>query len=349
MRMRTKQIRSFILDNVEKYPKDIVIATAKEFGISRQAVLKHVGNLIDEGLIKAFGSRNKREYELCNKGYYFRYAIPGISESDIYVNDIEPLISEFPDNVVDIVQYVFTEMANNANDHSEGSTLSVVVMFTDKFILVVLVDDGIGIFKKISDSLNLNNEKQAILELDKGKFTTDPDNHSGEGIFFSSKSCDFFRILSGENEFKHVCLDGGYDGADFLKDCDFNDGTTISFAISKNSNRKLKDIFDKYADDDYGFSRTIVQVDLLRSGRENLISRSQAKRLVTRFEKFKFIELDFSGVDSIGQAFADEIFRVFQNRYPEIIIEPINTTADVDKMINRAIVKREEQMNNSGS
>lgn len=30
-----------------------------------------------------------------------------------------------------------------------------------------------------------------------------------------------------------------------------------------------------------------------------------------RFERFRNIELDFKGVDEIGQAFADELFRVY--------------------------------------
>ena len=82
--------------------------------------------------------------------------------------------------------------------------------------------------------------------------------------------------------------------------------------------------------------KTQVPVFLAIYGNENLISRSQAKRLLVRFEKFKTIILDFEGVDMIGQAFADEIFRVFQNTHPTIDIRPINTNEQVEKMISRA-------------
>jgi len=64
-------------------------------------------------------------------------------------------------------------------------------------------------------------------------------------------------------------------------------------------------------DNDFGFSKTHIPVFLAAYGEDNLISRSQAKRLLVRFERFKEIILDFENVESIGQAFADEIFRVF--------------------------------------
>jgi hypothetical protein len=52
-------------------------------------------------------------------------------------------------------------------------------------------------------------------------------------------------------------------------------------------------------------------VRLAKYGNDQLISRSQAKRLLARIELFKIVLFDFSGVETIGQAFADEIFRVF--------------------------------------
>jgi len=45
--------------------------------------------------------------------------------------------------------------------------------------------------------------------------------------------------------------------------------------------------------------------------------------------------LDFSGVEMIGQAFADQIFRVFRNEHPDINLVRINTNDDVEKMVHR--------------
>ena len=82
--------------------------------------------------------------------------------------------------------------------------------------------------------------------------------------------------------------------------------------------------------------KTTVLLALERSKHQDLISRSQAKRVLSRFERFREVLLDFKGVSSIGQAFADEIFRVFKQSHPDVVILAINTTPEVDKMISRA-------------
>ena len=65
------------------------------------------------------------------------------------------------------------------------------------------------------------------------------------------------------------------------------------------------------------------------------MSRSQAKRLLTNLEEFNHIILDFDGITFIGQGFADEIFRVYQNKRPTLIIKNINLITEVKKMIQR--------------
>ena len=65
------------------------------------------------------------------------------------------------------------------------------------------------------------------------------------------------------------------------------------------------------------------------------MSRSQAKRLVARFEHFQKVILDFQDVTSIGQGFADQIFRVYQNEHPNVQLFVINATEDIKDMITR--------------
>jgi uncharacterized protein (DUF1330 family) len=76
---------------------------------------------------------------------------------------------------------------------------------------------------------------------------------------------------------------------------------------------------------------------LVRYGDEVLVSRSQAKRLLARVDRFKIVILDFEGVNSIGQAFADEIFRVFRLKNRDTEIHHINANRDVEDMIVRAL------------
>lgn len=75
---------------------------------------------------------------------------------------------------------------------------------------------------------------------------------------------------------------------------------------------------------------------------ENPVSRSQVKRLLARFDCFKEVMLDFERVPMIGQAFADEVFRVFQAQQPDIRLWWRHTEPDMERMIRRAIVKGKE-------
>ncbi|MHB8453944.1 MAG: STAS-like domain-containing protein [Acidiferrobacterales bacterium] len=113
------------------------------------------------------------------------------------------------------------------------------------------------------------------------------------------------------------------------------------------SNRKnYKRIFDQSSTgEDYGFNRTVVPVRLAQYGNDQLISRSQAKRLLARVELFKTVLFDFAGIDTIGQGFSDEIFRVFAKRHPEIELIPIHANSQVKRMIAHAMgaVSPEEQ------
>ena len=77
--------------------------------------------------------------------------------------------------------------------------------------------------------------------------------------------------------------------------------------------------------------------ELAQYGTDPLISRSHAKRILACLESFAEAILDFSGVDSIGQAFADEIFRVFARAHPGVKLTPIHANEEVNRMIRRAI------------
>jgi hypothetical protein len=87
---------------------------------------------------------------------------------------------------------------------------------------------------------------------------------------------------------------------------------------------------------DYAFSKTVVPVKMAEQSPNDLVSRSQAKRLLLRIDRFRTVVLDFQNVNQIGQAFADEIFRVFAHSHPGIDMQFINTNQEVLKMIRRA-------------
>jgi len=338
---RGKQIRAFILKNISGHPSEITSMTGEKFNISRQAVNKHLQRLIKEKKLKSSGSTRKKTYHINNVIIHsFVMPLANGDENKVWVEEIEPKLKNLPDNVKYIWNYGFTEMLNNAIDHSNGKTVTIVMYENAIGYNILIHDNGEGIFKKIKRILKLDDERHAVLELAKGKLTTDPDNHSGEGIFFSSRMFDSFTISSGDVYFTH----NHYAPEDWIMENDSNlTGTFVDMEIANDSSRDAEEVFDDFTsdDEDYGFNQTVVPVRLAQYGNEKLISRSQAKRLIARFEKFKTVLLDFSDIGSIGQAFADQVFRVFNNQHPKTKIIALNMNKSVEKMINRALTHDE--------
>lgn len=336
VRPRGESIRRYIIENINKNPKDISRITSEKFGISRQAVNKHLQRLTAEHTLQESGKTRNRAYKivpLVEAKQHFELKA-GLQEDVVWRESIRPAIEPLPENVSGIWHYGFTEMFNNAIDHSGGKTISVHIKKTATYTEILILDDGVGIFRKIRQALNLLDERHAILELSKGKLTTDPRNHTGQGIFFTSRMFDSFDILSGGVYFSHE-----FDKEEnwILEREKSMDGTAVWMKLNNHASRTSRKIFGQYSSgDDYGFTRTVVPVKLAQYDNDQLISRSQAKRVLARVELFKIVIFNFEGVHAIGQAFADEIFRVFANNHPEIQLLTEKTGSEVKRMIERA-------------
>lgn len=198
---------------------------------------------------------------------------------------------------------------------------------------VLISDDGVGIFKKIKDYFHYASIDEAICELFKGKLTTDAENHSGEGIFFSSKMMDdFFIVSSGK-----IFTNNRYDNSRIIDLAAENlAGTCVIMELSNFTHKNPKEVFDLYANADGGFVRT--KVPLKNNFDTAPVSRSQAKRVCNRLERFKEVIIDFDGVQWMGQGFAHQLFVVFARNHEEIDITSINMNEDVTKMYNHVMM-----------
>ena len=333
---RREEIRTFILQNIEHHPGDIARLVSDAFGISRQAANKHLKQLVDENFLEVQGNTRNRRYDaksLMEWSGTFNIT-PDLAEDVIWSDEISLRLKGMPAQAMDIWNHGFTEMFNNAVDHSEGKVIDVQLSVSATTADISLSDDGIGIFKKIQQKLRLPDERQAALELAKGKFTTAPDRHSGEGIFFTSRMFDSFEILSGGIYFTHESEEE--DQWTIERDRVFP-GTIVRMILNNYTSRSIENVFNQFSiGDDHAFSRTVVPVKLAQYGDSKLVSRSQAKRLVVRFDQFKTVILDFEDVNSVGQAFADEVFRVFQKQHPDLELSFVNANTSVTRMIERA-------------
>ena len=333
---RGEDIRRFILSNVEMHPREIATLTAANFRITRQAVHKHLKKLVIEKALTPEGRTKNRSYRLASLGEWRNLypIVPGLAEDQVWSKDISPVLGKLPQNVLDIWHFCFTEMFNNVIDHSGGTEVGIQIARTAANTQIRLMDNGIGIFKKIQAALNLMDERHAILELSKGKLTTDPKHHTGQGIFFTSRLVDSFEILSGGVFFTHPF---GTQDTWMLEQPASPVGTTVFMKLDNQSSRTDKAVFDRFSSgEDYGFTKTVVPVKLAQSGEDKLISRSQAKRLLSRIELFKVVVFNFEGIETIGQAFADEIFRIFARDHPATEVVAINANQEVQQRISSA-------------
>ncbi len=345
VRPRGEEIRRYILENVKHNPNAISRLASDHFSITRQAINGHLNRLVDEGSLREKGKTRNKTYELAQLVEWsqeYQLNTSSAPEEDlVWREDISGVLGPLPENVRDIWAYGFTEMFNNARDHSAGSSVGVSIEKTAVSTQMLIADDGVGIFRKIQKAMNLLDERHAVFELSKGKLTTAPDRHSGEGIFFTSRVFDRFNILSGGVSFAHQFGDD----EDWLSERKTPaDGTAVFMSLNNHTARTTKKVFDHYAggDDSYGFNKTVVPLELAQYGNDKLISRSQAKRVMARVDLFTTVVLDFKDVSTIGQAFADELFRVFAKEHAGIDLVPVRANAEVKQMIQRVLAAAEE-------
>jgi anti-sigma regulatory factor (Ser/Thr protein kinase) len=341
---QNQEVREFILRNVAEHPGSVARLAAEKFGLTRTTVSSYMKRLVAEDLISSTGNTYARRYSL-NKIVNLVFSIglsAGLSEDAVWRFRVVPHLKNVKQNVLDICQYGFTEMLNNAIDHSASNDALVVVEQTYTQIFLSIIDHGVGIFDKIQKDFDLIDARSALLELSKGKLTSDTSRHSGEGIFYTSRMFDEFDIRSGYLFYSRVRKDD----SDWLIETEerprYEIGTVINMRISTDAHWTMLEVFNSYQNDDIGFRRTHVPVKLAKYPGEQLVSRSQAKRILARFERFSEVLLDFQGVSEIGQPFADEIFRVYKASHPGINVMAIRTNEPVQRMINQAIAAREE-------
>lgn len=327
-----------LLEIIQKNPMKTADVIAEQLGITRQSASRKLKGLRENELVSVSGRGRSTRYELVEKVWRFSYEITDDLDEFLALKEtLLPLLKNVSVNVAEAFQYGFTEMFNNAIDHSEGTVIDVEIRQTPLSTVVIIEDNGRGIFEKIQQEFNLVDIRQSIFELSKGKLTTDSNNHTGEGIFFSSKIFDLFVITSKGWAFVH---NSGVIDLMYEHDIDCVNGTRVMFELQHNSCIAIKNVFDQFTTPNaLSFAKTVVKMSLAKDEGEFLISRSQAKRVVERFERFETVILDFSGVSSIGQGFSDQIFRIYQREHPNVELISINANLDIQDMINRSIVK----------
>ena len=309
----------------------------KELGYSRQYIVRLLSRLISQGKIHRLGKTRAARY-------YPGYADneinhlelvkerQGLSEYVVFDEVIKrmQLNTRLNKNCLTIFDYAFTEMLNNAIDHSESKKVWINVKIDHASITFIIKDLGIGAIESIKRGFEISDDFLALEHLFKGKQTTAEEAHSGQGIFFTSKVIDIYRIATSNMEFTIDNIKAD----EFLRDIRQKKGTTVTCKIKLNTRRKIKDVFDKYKGNDYEFNQNIVKINL--SKHKRLMSRSEAKRLLLGLDEYTVLDFNFKNVDEVGQGFCDEIFRVYANRNPGTLLSYHGASDVVRYMIERS-------------
>jgi anti-sigma regulatory factor (Ser/Thr protein kinase)/predicted transcriptional regulator len=336
------ELRTIILNTIKKQGQVTTADIVRQTRLSRAYAQRFLKNLADEGVIFLMGKANQARYIMSSKKgesiekplRVHRIVLNKDLAEDKVLHQIKEKSAIFQGvaaNISSIVDYAFTEMLNNAIEHSTSEKIDLIIMKTATDIRFTVADRGVGIFINIMKIKHLHTTIEAIQDLLKGKETTAPDAHSGEGIFFTSKVADLLTIKSFEKKLVFDNL-----GQDiYIKDVQSVKGTKVDFVLGLKSQKKLADLFNKYTDDSFQFSKTAVKVKLYHQD-VDYVSRSQARRILAGLEKFKTIELDFKDIKTIGQAFADEVFRIWQSAHKDVKFVVKNANENVMIMIQRA-------------
>lgn len=336
---KRNEIKHYIFEKIRDDDEYIVSKVADSFGISLTSVKRYLDSEIKDKNI-TLDSNRKSKYALIQNDFCFERDIKVLTEreDDLIFDDIFPLLN-VNENSKKIWSYVLPEIFNNVIEHSNGSIVKYSIKRNCLYSEITVSDDGVGVFKNIMNYMKQSGNQgfciqDAVGELYKGKFTSCPERHSGEGIYFSMKLLDSISIISDG-----IVLKQGYKGDSVTINSHLlayamkfeKKGTVVIMRLDNNSNRNAIDVFNTFSEVDEGFVKTCIPVFEACSDR-NPISRSQARRLCNRLNQFKEVVLDFEKVDMMAQGFADELFRVFHNENPDVILTPINMNEETKKM-----------------
>jgi anti-sigma regulatory factor (Ser/Thr protein kinase) len=260
-----------------------------------------------------------------------RYPLCGLHEDVPWSRDFLPSF-DLPDAVARMAQHAFTELLNNAIEHSGGSNVTVSMRQTPLQLQILVSDDGRGIFDAIGETFQISDPTLAMLELAKGKLSTCPEGHTGRGLFFTARLADVIDLHANNVAFQQ-CEWHREQWQPGRPAC--RRGSSVYVAICLDTRRTLDTVLRHYSLDGagYGFDRTVVPLKLISGAQTALDSRAQARRVAARLQRFRRVELDFDGLADVGHGFADELMRVFHHRHPEVELVPVNMTPGVAALI----------------
>lgn len=330
-RLDIPALTSWITAAAIRHSDDLAAHVAERCGVTRRTAARGLQRLVDAQWLVREGTRSRPRFRPgLLRQVAQRYPLAGLTEDLPWSRDFAPFFELAPE-IRRMAQHAFCELLNNAIDHSEGTQVTVSLRQTPQQLQLLVSDDGRGLFDKIHAAFALDDPTHAMLELSKGKLTSQPERHTGRGLFFTSRLADVFDLHANERAFQRRDWEAGWQPGRALK----RRGTSVYAAFALDTPRTLDAVLQSFSADgaSLDFERTIVPLRLITSTLAGLESRSQARRVAARLQSFRRAEVDFTGVPSVGHGFADELFRVIAKGQPECELVAVNMAPGVARMV----------------
>ncbi|MBP6903403.1 MAG: ATP-binding protein [Burkholderiaceae bacterium] len=326
------ELTTWITEAALQHPDDLPAHLAQRLGVdlrSGQAFCRQLRAL--QWLRREGSSRRPRWHPGPLRQVVRRYALDGLQEDRAWRQHFAPAF-ELPPNVAEIAEQVFTELVNNAVDHSGGSLVTVSMRQTPWQCQLLVSDDGRGVFDSLGQRFQLDDPAQAMLQLALGKLSSQPERHTGRGLFFTARLADVFDLHANGAAFQQRDWQRSQWHAG-RPACQH--GTSVYVALRLDTQRTLDEVLRQHSLDGqgYAFERTVLPLRLAGG----LSSRAQARRVAERLPLFRRVELDFDGLPSVGHAFADELLRVFGRAHPQVELVPVNAAPSVAALLRSVV------------
>lgn len=308
---------------------------------TRQAVHRHLVRALDEGWLVREGAGRGARYRAADalgfaRSYGTEDGVEELASADL-TRWLDAAAPGRSDASRAILAYVVSELVNNAVDHSGAAAVRLEGRLRGGALRLAVVDEGIGAFERVRSHFGFDDHLRALQELSKGKTTTQPDRHTGEGLFFGSKLVDAFRLAA--NGLAWLVDNRIADQA--VESAEPAPGTRAELELELDTRTRIQDVFERYTHDfEFDTTRCVVR---LFDVAETFVSRSEAKRLVSGLERFAVVVLDFHGVTAVGQGFVDQVFRVWAREHPGVRLVPVEMGEAVEFMVRRGLARAAEE------
>lgn len=264
------------------------------------------------------------------------YPLEGLMEDQPWRMDFAPYF-QLPAAVQRMAQHAFTELVNNAVEHSGGTQVTVSMRQTPAQLQLLVSDDGCGLFRQIEERFHITEPAVAMLELAKGRLTSQPQRHCGLGLLVTSQLADVFDVRANAQGYqRRAWSEAPWHPMSLPAALAERPGTSVYLAIALDTGRTLEAVQRALSADarSFAFDRTHVPLNLITGPAQSVLaSRADARRVAARLAGFRRAEIDFTGLGEIGHAFAHELFDVYRRENPQVEIVAVGATPLVAEML----------------